>query len=214
MNCSLPGSSVHGISQQEYWSALSFPSPGALPNPEIEPGSPALQADSSLSEPWGTPRVYTHLKIYPIFQLKKVILQNQLLFSHNLCLTLCEPMDCSMPRHFTKCWYEVWNNIIIHPLAAPPRPLCTLLLPVLGPGGTPFWTESAGDLAASLLPLRRSSSWEGDEGRKESIAGRWFTFCAQCLAPSSQAPARCRWPSLYGTPSLSSRYFSPLPLQA
>ena len=32
MNCSLPGSSVHGISQQEYWRGLPFPSPGDLPD--------------------------------------------------------------------------------------------------------------------------------------------------------------------------------------
>ena len=32
--------------RQEYWSGLPFPSPGELPNPGIEPGSPALQADS------------------------------------------------------------------------------------------------------------------------------------------------------------------------
>ena len=31
-----------GFSRQEYWSELSFPSPGDLPNPGIEPGSPAL----------------------------------------------------------------------------------------------------------------------------------------------------------------------------
>ena len=42
MDCSLPGSSVHGIFRQEYWSGLSFPSPGDLPNSGIEPGSPAL----------------------------------------------------------------------------------------------------------------------------------------------------------------------------
>ena len=35
-----------GFSRQEYWSGLSFPSPGDLPDPGIEPGSPALQADS------------------------------------------------------------------------------------------------------------------------------------------------------------------------
>ena len=34
------------FSGQEYWSGLSFPSPGDLPYPGIEPGSPALQADS------------------------------------------------------------------------------------------------------------------------------------------------------------------------
>ena len=40
-----------GFSRQEYWRGLPFPSPGDLPNPGIEPGSPALQADSLLSEP-------------------------------------------------------------------------------------------------------------------------------------------------------------------
>ena len=34
------------FSRQEYWSGLPFPSPGDLPNPGIEHGSPALQADA------------------------------------------------------------------------------------------------------------------------------------------------------------------------
>ena len=38
------------FSRQEYWSGLSFPSPGDLPDLGIEPGSPALQADSLLTE--------------------------------------------------------------------------------------------------------------------------------------------------------------------
>ena len=39
-----------GFSRQEYWSGLPFP-PGDLPDPGIEPGSPALQADSLPYEP-------------------------------------------------------------------------------------------------------------------------------------------------------------------
>ena len=50
MDCSLPGSSVHGILKQEYCSGLPFPSPGDFPEPGIETGSPALQADSLLSK--------------------------------------------------------------------------------------------------------------------------------------------------------------------
>ena len=46
-----PGSFVHGILQTRYWSGLPFPPPGDLLDPEIEPGSPALQADSLPSEP-------------------------------------------------------------------------------------------------------------------------------------------------------------------
>ena len=42
-----------GFSRQEYWSGLPFPSPGDLPNPGIEPGSPALRADALPSEPPG-----------------------------------------------------------------------------------------------------------------------------------------------------------------
>ena len=42
-----------GFSRQEYWSGLPFPSPGDVPDPGIEPGSPALQTDSLLSEPLG-----------------------------------------------------------------------------------------------------------------------------------------------------------------
>ena len=44
-----------GFSRQQYWSGLPFLSPGDLPNSGIEPGSPALQADSLLSEPPGKP---------------------------------------------------------------------------------------------------------------------------------------------------------------
>ena len=41
---------------QEYWSGQPIPSPGDLPNPEIKPGSPALQADSLPAELPGKPQ--------------------------------------------------------------------------------------------------------------------------------------------------------------
>ena len=44
-----------GFSRQEYWSGLPVASPGDLPDPGIKPVSPALQADSLLSEPPGKP---------------------------------------------------------------------------------------------------------------------------------------------------------------
>ena len=43
--------------RQGYWSGLPFPSPGDLPNPGIEPGSPALQADALPPELLGKPNV-------------------------------------------------------------------------------------------------------------------------------------------------------------
>ena len=63
MDYSPPGSSVHGDSPgKNYWSGLPCPSPGDLPNPGIEPMSPALQADSLPSEPPGKP---TNMMILP-----------------------------------------------------------------------------------------------------------------------------------------------------
>ena len=45
-----------GFSRQECWSGLPFPSPGDLPNPRIEPRSPAMQVDSLPAEPQGKPK--------------------------------------------------------------------------------------------------------------------------------------------------------------
>ena len=50
------GNPVDEGTTEGYWSELPFPSPGNLPDPGIEPGSPALQAASLLSEPSGKTR--------------------------------------------------------------------------------------------------------------------------------------------------------------
>ena len=60
MNCSPPGSSVHGIGKFLIYQArmlewFAIPSPGDLPNPGIKPGSPAWQAESLATEPPGEP---------------------------------------------------------------------------------------------------------------------------------------------------------------
>ena len=55
VNCSPPDSPFTKFTRQKYWSGLPFPSPRDLPNPGIEPGSPAFQADSLLFEPQGSP---------------------------------------------------------------------------------------------------------------------------------------------------------------
>ena len=51
MDYNPPGSLSMEFSRQEYWSGWPFPSPRELPKPGIKPRSPALQADSLLSEP-------------------------------------------------------------------------------------------------------------------------------------------------------------------
>ena len=45
-----------GFSRQDYWSGLPYPSPGDLPDPAIEPGSPTFQAHALPSEPPGKPK--------------------------------------------------------------------------------------------------------------------------------------------------------------
>ena len=56
MDCSPPGSSVYGFPRQECWSGSPpFPSPGDLPNPGIEPMSPALAGGFCTTEPPGKP---------------------------------------------------------------------------------------------------------------------------------------------------------------
>ena len=81
MDCSPPGSSVHEISRQEYWSGLPFPSPRDFPDPGIEPRSPALQTDYLPSEPQGKP------KSLPAAAAKSL----------QSCPTLCDPKDGSPP---------------------------------------------------------------------------------------------------------------------
>ena len=55
MDCSHQALPSMEFSRQEYRSGLSFPSPGDLPDPGMEPRSPALKADSLPSEPPGKP---------------------------------------------------------------------------------------------------------------------------------------------------------------
>ena len=52
-----------GFSRQEYWSGLPFPSPGELPDPEIEPRSPAFQADTLPTELHGKPGMLSKLEV-------------------------------------------------------------------------------------------------------------------------------------------------------
>ena len=52
------------FSRQEYWSGFPFLSPGDLPDPGIEPGSPTLQADALLSEP---PQLATYCLVCELY---------------------------------------------------------------------------------------------------------------------------------------------------
>ena len=71
MNCSPPGSSLHGILQAKYWSGLPFPSPEDLPNPGIESRSPSFQVDSLPSEPTRKPK---NIRVGCLFLLQGIFL--------------------------------------------------------------------------------------------------------------------------------------------
>ena len=94
-----PGSSVHGISQQEYWSGLPFPSPGDLLNPGIEPVSPALQMDSLYMSHRGSLRilylymcVHTHTHIY-------IHIHVHIYIHTHICTHICTHIHTYAPTH-------------------------------------------------------------------------------------------------------------------
>ena len=62
-----------GFSRRECWSGLPFSSPGGLPNPGIERGSPTLQTDTLPSEPPGKPpQMFAYLKKEAILVLNSI----------------------------------------------------------------------------------------------------------------------------------------------
>ena len=84
-----------GFSRQEYWSGLPFPSPRDFPNPGIEHGSPALQADSLLPEPPGKPCLHRFTYSAVPYKLKHTIfillhlLLSPSMFSRFIHMTAC-----------------------------------------------------------------------------------------------------------------------------
>ena len=83
MDCSPPGSSVHGIFQAGYWSGLPFPPPGDLPDPGLEPTSPVSPALAGgffyHCTIWEAPFIYTSVytdcslpgsSVHGIFQVR------------------------------------------------------------------------------------------------------------------------------------------------
>ena len=73
MDCSLPGSFIHGILQARILERVAISFSRDLPNPGIEPRSPALQADSLPSEPPGKPPFRCICTQTRIFQLRVLI---------------------------------------------------------------------------------------------------------------------------------------------
>ena len=139
MDCSPPGSS--GILQARILEWMSCPPPRDLPDPGMEPTSPALQADSSPTKPSGKtliwrylqPKLLKHFKQKDALDKFQIAFQRQLfIFLHlqwgkkkkkaivqfssvaQLCLALCDPMDCSMPGLPIHCQLPEFTQTHVH----------------------------------------------------------------------------------------------------
>ena len=105
-----------GFPRQEYWRGLPFPTSGNLPDLGIEPLSPVLVGGYLTSTPYGKP---IHIEVH---------------FSSvtQLCPTLCNPMDCSMPgfpiHHQLPCLLKLMFIKLVMPSNSVIL-CCPLLLP-------------------------------------------------------------------------------------
>ena len=92
-----------GFSRQEHWSGLPFPSRGDLPDPGVEPGSPALQADALTSEPPG----FRYILLFFFHQFIMVFIRQD---SYMFCVYI--------PKYFTfltNCkWYLKFQCLCVH----------------------------------------------------------------------------------------------------
>ena len=117
------------FSRQECWSGLPFPSPGDLPDPGIEPGSPALESDALTYDPPGKPK--------STIQFSSVT---------QACLTLCDPMTRStpgLPVHHQLPEFTQTHIHRVHDAIQPSHPWSSLLLlPPIPPSITVFSSES------------------------------------------------------------------------
>ena len=116
------------LSRPEYWSGQPFPSSGDLPNPGIEPRSPALQVDALLAEPpvkprlWLRHKIYLYLYIYLYFNIYTHTHTHRLLSvtladNPTLCISYYVKNDCmfivlrvSPLGVCTFLWGELWGT--------------------------------------------------------------------------------------------------------
>ena len=100
MDCSLPGSSVHGFPRQYYWSGFPSPFPGYLTNPETEPFSPAWHVNSL---------PLSHLWVFPVVQSVKSFPAMQK--THVQSLGCEDPLEMEMATHSSiLAWRIPWTK--------------------------------------------------------------------------------------------------------
>ena len=91
-----------GFSRQEYWSGLSFPAPGDLPDPGLETASPALQANSLLTEPPGKPYIYVYSLWFGLPSFMSLFIH----WSINI-----QPHSCLYCEELFKCHH--WDEAVL-----------------------------------------------------------------------------------------------------
>ena len=138
-----------GFSRQEYWSGLPLLSPGDLPNPVIKP--------MSLMSPALAGRFFTTRATWEARFLGRLL--NLCCFSvAQLCLTLCDPVDCTMPVF--PVLYHLLELVQAHvhrvrDAIQPSHPLSSpLLLPSIFPSIRVFSRVSSVHQVAKVLELQ------------------------------------------------------------
>ena len=117
-----------GFFRQDYWSGLPFPSPGNLPDPGIQPGSPALQADSLLTEPPGKPLLllshFSHVQFFETVARQAPLSMG---FSRQECWSgLPFPSPGDLPNPGIELLYLLHWQADSLPLCHPGSPTCTI----------------------------------------------------------------------------------------
>ena len=98
------------FSRQEYWSGLSFSSPGHLPDPGIKPWSPTLQANSLPSKPPGKP-ILVH-KLWQMYHINDIFWKlGGWYMGTNIILRFCKPKTYKIKS-------LLWNPPIPQPLSS------------------------------------------------------------------------------------------------
>ena len=192
-----------GLSKQEYWSGLPFPSPEDLPNPGIEPGAPSFQADSLPFEPQGNCQKGKAQAKYTqemnMVQLKKT--KKNLRWSHTHTSNfLCTP-SC-LPNLFKLQFAPMQNKSLgLHYLEAP---YCVLICSVVSDSATPRTVARQAPLSMGILQARiwewaaisfsrgppklgiepRSPTWQADSFPPEPPPGRLLSN-SKCLSHCS-----------------------------
>ena len=134
--------------RQQHWSGLPFPSPGDLPDPRIEPMSPALVSGFFTTEPSG--------KAHLLFQFNSVSQPHP---------TLCNPMDCGTPGFPVHHQLPELAQTHVHRVgdAISHLTLCRplLLLPSVFPIIRVFSSESVLHIMSFSLSISPSSEYSG-----------------------------------------------------